>query len=70
MSKSKGKILLTNYLIEFVSDTYEIDSKKELFTKICNFYTEFLKTLYEYNDAVEWNKPKEPMKPDKTFRLS
>ena len=47
-----------SFLIEFVSDTYEIDSKKELFIKICNFYTDFLKTLYEYNDSIEWNKPK------------
>ena len=70
LSKSKDKILLTNHLIEFVSDTYEIDSKKELFTKICKFYTDFLRTLYEYNDAIVWDKPKEPMKLDRTFRLS
>ena len=43
---SNDKIALTNYLVEYVSETLDENSKKEMFTKICVFYTEFLKTLY------------------------
>ena len=43
---SNEKIALTNYLVEYVSETLDENSKKEMFTKICVFYTEFLKTLY------------------------
>ena len=54
LCRSKEKVLLTNYLIEYVSETLEMDSKKEIFQKICKFYSEFLKTLYEFNGATEW----------------
>ena len=48
-----------NYLVEYVSETLEPLSKKDIFTQISVFYTEFLKTLYEYNGAIEWKRIQE-----------
>ena len=53
LRNSKDKIQLKNYLIDHVSETLEFESKKEIFKKICVFHSEFLKTLYEVNGAIE-----------------
>ena len=40
-------------MVEYVSETLDLDSKKAMFSKICVFYTEFLKALYQQNGAVD-----------------
>ena len=39
-----------------MAETLDVDSKKEMFSKICVFYTDFLKALYEHNGAIEIQK--------------
>ena len=65
LSDSKDKIKLMNYLVEYVSETLEPLSKKDIFTQISVFYTEFLKTLYEYNGAIEWKRIQEQTYPSR-----
>ena len=65
---AKDKVQVTSILIDYVEETIEEDSKNKVINKVCEFYNQFLKMLFEVNGSVGYKvevKTILPLKPEK-----
>ena len=52
LENSGAKIQLNPYLIDYSQQTIDKESKTKFHITICSYYTRFLESLYEVNQAL------------------